>query len=185
MSRIQGKKSNKTTATSCIFNRTTHQHTSRKKEGKRDKDCCYNAIYIFHEFVLEHALGNRINVYCPQSILSPSNEQMKKQWSMELFIKKTETQNIKHPSKPRQREYIIYNENYQRDLSCRSINHDFNRTENVCVCVIVYFLPFIFLVIRSPFCVFVRNESCSFVDEQKHLILNCWSFLFNAFHAFN
>lgn len=143
----------------------------------------YVRIYIFHEFVLEHALGNKRLLY-PVNLVAIK-------WANEETVHGTGTKwntrrnKIKRTSKARQRAYNVH-----RELSTRPImpiHKSWFQQDWKCYCVCVRLFSSIHFFRDSfSFLRLVQNiESCSFDDEQKHLILNCWSFLFSAFHAFN
>lgn len=144
----QAKKGELKTVTSCSIE--WHTHTRYRQRGKRlgmllyeykmqkkspgqqrEKSLfelhfmCTIRIYIFHEFVLEHALGNRINVYCP----SQSCRHQTSKWRNWASAKKTTPGNVttrqqngqkksnnnNNDDDDDEREYRIINETYHVD----------------------------------------------------------------------
>lgn len=143
------------------------KNTVEKERKKMYLNCIYVhiRIYIFHEFVLEHALGNRINVYCPSQ--SCRHQTIKwRNWAKTENKVPNSVWTEKKREKMNEKKKKL--QNYQRNLSCRSINHDFNRTEMLlCVCSFIFFHSlfswFSFLFARSktnhvrPACVRARS----------------------------
>lgn len=161
---------------------------------------CTIRIYIFHEFVLEHALGNRINVYCP----SQSCRHQTSKWRNWASAKKQRQAMLQLGSKTGRKKVttttMTTTTRENTELSTRpimSIHKSWFQQDRKCycecmceciwVCVCVQFIFFHSLFSWFvPFCsVFrIENEPCSGRShrrfEQKHLILNCWSFLFSV-----
>lgn len=113
------------TVTSCSIERQTleylcnamqWQKKRREREEKMYLNCIYVhiRIYIFHEFVLEHALGNRINVYCP----SQSCRHQTIKWRNSAKTENKVPNSVWTVEKERENEkknYRIINETYHVD----------------------------------------------------------------------
>lgn len=154
--RNKSKQQNKTQNSHFVFNwerhtdfEYTHRNAMQKccREKVAELHLCYIRIYIFHEFVLEHALGNRINVYCS----SQSCRHQTSKWR-NCERKKKQTR-IRYTTRHSTVQKKTGRKRETTELSTKPImsihKSWFQQDRNVIVCMFVYFLPFTFLVIRS------------------------------------